>query len=156
MLRLTRLAGLMGLGMVLATPLAAQQAPGDSTKLAVVRELLRTSHAAEQILAGIENALDAQKKASPQVPEAFWTEFVERAKSSVSELVEMLVPVYDREFTIEDLRGLMVFYQSPLGRKMLEAQPRITRDAMIAGQRWGAKLGSEVARDLTDRGLLPQ
>lgn len=157
MLRPVRHLVQLGWLLLLAPALQAQQpAAPDSAKLVLIRGFLKTSQAAEQILMGIENALDAQKRASPDVPDVFWTEFVARAKASVPDLVEMLVPVYDREYSSDDLQGMIQFYQSPIGQKMLAAQPRITRDAMLAGQRWGGQLGAAVLKDLSDRGVLAQ
>jgi len=48
-------------------------------------------------------------------------------------LTEIIVPIYDKYFSEEDLKGLLEFYRSPLGQRTLKALPEITREAQAAG-----------------------
>ena len=50
----------------------------------------------------------------------------------VNEVVAQLVPIYDRYFTDGELKDLIAFYQSPLGRKLLLVTPQIMQDSMNA------------------------
>jgi hypothetical protein len=70
-----------------------------------------------------------------------------------SEFVELLVPIYDQRFSPEELRDLLAFYQSPLGLRLLEVQPDLTRDAMLAGQQWGMRLGAKIGQELAAEGI---
>ena len=47
----------------------------DSTKLTAARELLKASHAADAMVAGMRASLPAQRQAMPQVHAEFWTLF---------------------------------------------------------------------------------
>lgn len=49
----------------------------------------------------------------------------------------MLVPVYSRYLQIEDLKGLIKFYDSPLGKKYSKYTPFLTQQSMEVGQKWG-------------------
>lgn len=55
-----------------------------------------------------------------------------RAIFDVEEILEALKPIYDKYYTTEDLQKLVTLYNSPLGKKMLEVTPQISRDAMQA------------------------
>lgn len=48
-------------------------------------------------------------------------------------LTEIIIPIYDKYFSEEDLKGLLEFYRSPLGQRTLKALPEITREAQAAG-----------------------
>jgi hypothetical protein len=40
-----------------------------------------------------------------------------------------------------------------LGQRLLEVQPDLTRDAMMAGQKWGMRLGAEIGQELAAEGI---
>ena len=139
-------------------PLGWSQSPGaarvaDSTKAALIRQLIAATKATDQAVLAMETAIPAQRASNPRIPAVFWDRFAERARSRRGEFVELLVPVYDRFFSVDELRNLLGFYQSPLGRRLLEVQPDLTREAMLAGQAWGRGLGAEVGRELEAEGV---
>ena len=70
-----------------------------------------------------------------------------------AEFVDLLVPIYDQRFSPAEVRDLLAFYQSPLGQRLPEVQPDLTRDAMMAGQRWGMRLGAEIGQELAAEGI---
>jgi hypothetical protein len=45
-------------------------------------------------------------------------------------VMEIFVPIYDRHFNDADLKGLIAFHESPLGRKLAAAQPQLQSEAM--------------------------
>jgi hypothetical protein len=49
---------------------------------------------------------------------------------NLDDVLEQLVPVYDQYFTEQDLRELIMFYESPLGQKVLKTAPLILKDSM--------------------------
>ena len=49
---------------------------------------------------------------------------------SLPELVEQLIPVYDKYYTESDLQQITDFLKSDAGKKMVEAAPHITEDAV--------------------------
>jgi hypothetical protein len=67
-----------------------------------------------------------------------------------------MIPIYDRQFTLPELNEIIRFYSSPIGRTLIAATPQITRDAMLAGQKWGIKIGEELSQELTREGVLKE
>ena len=63
-----------------------------------------------------------------------------RRQFDPKEFVELLVPIYDKHYSHKDLKGLIAFYQSPLGKKMLAVMPGVQRESMIAGRTWGMRM----------------
>lgn len=47
------------------------------------------------------------------------------------EMVRAIIPVYEKYLSVEDLRAILAFYRSPVGQKLLQIQPQLTKDAMI-------------------------
>jgi hypothetical protein len=90
------------------------------------------------------------KQAMPEVPAKMWDEF--SAEIDMNELVDMCVPSYERHLSHAEIKELLAFYESPLGKKLVSVQPQIMQECMIAGEEWGRKIGERVIRKFRDRG----
>ena len=123
----------------------------DPAKAADIRRLLALTGSAN---VGKQVALQLMaqlREVAPEVPEAFWQEFAEGV--DVGELVELVIPVYDRNFTHEDIRELIRFYESPIGRKVSATLPAVARESMEAGQAWGREIAVRARRRAHERRL---
>lgn len=96
----------------------------------------------DQMKTQMISALKAQMK---EVPEEFWKKFQE--KMDTRELLEKLIPLYDKYYTIEDLKAVNAFYESSAGQKVLSSLPQIMQESMKVGQEWGAKIGKQAAEE---------
>jgi uncharacterized protein len=88
----------------------------------------------------------------PRVPGTFWDEFARGVDPD--RLVDELVPVYEKHFTQDELAELVRFYESPVGRKLVEVQPQLNRDSLGAGQRFGTAITKELMAELRKRKYL--
>lgn len=74
-------------------------------------------------------------------------------------LTEQMVAVYANHFTHEDVRGLLAFYSSALGKKTVTAMPAIFQEGAAVGQKWAETQTPRVAdvlqRRLRAEGLIP-
>lgn len=139
----------------LLTSAAAQSAPPVAPapqKVALIRQILDATHAADQLLTAMEASVAAQRTGNPQIPAAFWDRFLTRARERRGEFIDSLVPLYSRSFEVAELRGLLQFYRSALGQRLLQIQPELMGQSMQLGQRWGARLGAEVGQELAAEG----
>ena len=80
------------------------------------------------------------------VPEAFWDEFLDSVDAG--ELVEMIVPIYVRHLTVEEMSAAIDFYSSPTGQSLIRKLPVVMAESMTAGQAWGEELAREVVERL--------
>ena len=55
-------------------------------------------------------------------------------------LIDEVMHIYARHFTHDDVRGMIAFYETPLGEKTIEVMPRLMQEGMQAGQRWAAEM----------------
>jgi hypothetical protein len=80
------------------------------------------------------------------VPEEFWQEFLDSVDAE--QLVEMIVPIYVRHLTVEEMTAAIEFYSSPVGQSLIRKLPAIMAESMSAGQAWGEELAGEVVEKL--------
>jgi len=114
------------------------------TKNDDIVKLLRVS-GADKMSSQMFDAMMAQFK--PLAPNANWAEI--RRKANLDGLLYECIPVYDKYYTHDDIKQLIKFYQSPLGRKMVDTSPFIMNETMAIGQRWGQeKLGPIIMSEL--------
>ena len=70
------------------------------------------------------------------------------AKADPQLLVDMVVPIYDKHLSHEEVKALIQFYQTPLGKKTLSALPAIAIESREAGEKWGTALGQDCMREV--------
>lgn len=59
--------------------------------------------------------------------------------NSFTQLMDLMVPIYAKYYTEEDLDNIIRFYETPSGRRMADAQPKIATDAMGVAQQWAMR-----------------
>ncbi|MEP7325017.1 MAG: DUF2059 domain-containing protein [Gemmatimonadota bacterium] len=125
----------------------------DSAKAALIRRIIDVTHMGEQMILAIEASVPDQRAANPRIPSVFWDRFLERANSRKQELLGEMVPIYAKIFTARELEQLLQFWQSGIGQRFIELQPRLTQDVMTAARDWGGRLGAEIAQELQAEGV---
>ena len=65
-------------------------------------------------------------------------------------LVEQVIPIYHKYLTHAEIRELIAFYETPIGRKTIAIMPQVVAESMQAGQRWGQALAPEIQRRVKD------
>ena len=63
-------------------------------------------------------------------------------------LIELLVPVYQKHFTVEDLKDAIQMYKTPIGKKISEKTPIIAQETMQASMQWGMELSQNMQKYL--------
>ncbi len=130
-------------------PAATKNKTG-ANKSADIRTLLTLTQAGEMAVQMMQEMLNSYRQGLPQVPDEFWVGFAKKIKTE--DLVEMLVPIYDRHLTHSEVVALIGFFEGPVGKKLLSVQPSIMRESMQVGQQWGEKIGNEVTAELQKKG----
>ncbi len=133
-----------------APPIAASE--DKEAKLADIRELVRLTGGGNMGKQFIEQMINSMKTTSPNVPEQFWNDFV--SEINVKELEDLNVPIYDKYLAHEDIKGLIVFYQSPLGQRFIGALPQIMQEAYMVGEKWGTDIADKVIQRMKEKGYL--
>jgi uncharacterized protein len=66
----------------------------------------------------------------------------------------MIIPNYDKYYTMEEINKMIEFYQTPLGKKVISTMPQIMQESVQAGQSWGKEVGEKVYNSLKEKGHL--
>jgi hypothetical protein len=119
-----------------------------------VKELIRLTGMADLGLQVKTNMIREYRTMLPHVDSTFWNDFLEEVK--VDEMVELVIPIYQKRFTSQDVDGLIKFYQSPVGKKMVAQLPVIMQECYQVGQQYGEQLGKRVAERLRAKGIEPE
>ena len=53
-----------------------------------------------------------------------------RQRIKVDEIIERLIPIYDRNFTSEDLKAFIAFYESDAGKKLISTVPEMMKESV--------------------------
>ncbi|HET9317749.1 MAG TPA: DUF2059 domain-containing protein, partial [Vicinamibacteria bacterium] len=72
------------------------------------------------------------------------------------ELVELIAAIWDRHFTHDEIRGLIAFYESPLGVRLREMQPVLLQESLFAGEEWGRRAIERLQEKLLQKGFQAQ
>jgi hypothetical protein len=140
-----------GAGASKSTDSASSTRP--SEKMTLIRQLLSRTQAVEQAISMMETSLPAQKQSNPRIPPVFWDRMLAEARAGSGDLADRLALVYERHFTTEEIRQLLQFYETPIGRKLLATLPAITLESMQAGQEWGQRIGAKIGAQLAAEGV---
>lgn len=94
---------------------------------------------------------DAQiKMVKPQIlnmiPENKKENFSKDFDASVPSLLDKMVNIYMEIYTAADIKAMIVFYESPVGKKMSEKAAELGQKSMQAGQEWSQELQSLIAK----------
>lgn len=117
-----------------------------------LQKLLNVSGSEASYKVAIDKMLGMLKQQKPDIPEEFWTEMdTEMKKSSMTELIDLLLPVYQKHLSLNDLKQIIIFYESPAGKKFAEKTPLILNDSMEAGKEWGMKIGQRVVDKIKEK-----
>jgi len=101
----------------------------------------------------VEQMMEVFKQQYQGGGEELWNEMkTEFMNTSMTELVTMLTPIYQKYLTQSDLEDIIVFYRSPVGQKLGENTPKITQESMVVGQEWGMEIGRKLVERLEEKG----
>jgi hypothetical protein len=133
-------------------PVLAQKAPPtDPARIAAAKSLIIALGSDAQFKTAIETMSDSMKRIVRQsnpgkakdiddVFDRLQAKFLGRA----DEMREIVATLWAEKFTVAELEEIGRFFKTPIGAKMIAAQPEIMQKSMQAGLAWGQRLGAEV------------
>ena len=86
-----------------------------------------------------------------QFVDAFVTDY--QKKFNPDEVTGQLVGIYDKHFTDDEIKGLLQFYGSPLGRKYADEVPKISAEIQAANHAVSTRVAKDVLQDLPNEYL---
>lgn len=130
----------------------------DPAKETAIRNLFRVQNTAklmQQIIANMSTSMKPMLNASlpageyrEKLIDLFFQKF--QSKVKVEQLIDLAVPVYDRNFSKEEIVKLTEFYESLVGQKFLAAQPQIIAETQTASMKMGQDMGRQAMMEVLD------
>jgi len=100
-----------------------------------------------QVRQGVSDALAADTL--PKFMESFSSQF--SAAAPASQVTDAMVPIYAKAFSLEDIQGLIQFYESPLGQRVVKTLPDVSQQSQIKGLELQQTAALKVLRGMTDQ-----
>ncbi len=146
----------MLLATTISSPALAQSRNENQSleKIDSIKELMAITGAKNLTQQILNQSITSMKSQFPQVPQVFWDEF--SAGVSVDQLINRLIPIYDKYLTDEDIKQLIAFYRTPVGKKLISVSPQITSDSFTAGQQYGKEVAQRAIQKLQEQGYIRQ
>jgi len=66
-------------------------------------------------------------------------------------LKEIIVAIYHRYYSADEIQALLDFYRTPVGKKTIAIMPAMTQESMALGMQWGNSLGPLVLQRIKAR-----
>ena len=129
------------------------------TELDKLLELIGSAQIAQQTASLVSGQiLDGLRRSKPQVPEraieiakeVLDSEFA-KAFARSDGLNAQIAAIYAKHFTADEVRGLLVFYGSDLGKKTLAIMPLLIQEAAVVGQEWAKQHMPQIMAALQSR-----
>ena len=118
----------------------------DPAKEAAIRHLMDitdTSKLGDSVSAYFENRVRSvmSEALGPDRTSKFMETFSKNLEANVppGAVVDAMVPIYARAFSMEEIQGLIQFYESPLGQRIVKVMPKVEEDSQNAGLQLGNK-----------------
>jgi len=99
----------------------------------------------------IEQMTMSLKKSKPNINPKAFDIVEEEVKQLINEvfldssaLSKMMYPIYGGRFSESELKDLIAFYDTPLGKKLIRNLPAITQEGIQAGQKLGESLAPKI------------
>ncbi len=145
--------------MTLAAAAQATDQANPQAKRQEIAKLLETTQAlaisqqmASAIVTQLTGGIRTQRPDIPQTALDFLPATVgEVVRENEGFFREMFTSLYDRHFTLEDIRALNAFYDSVAGKKMIEKQSILLQQGMSLGAEWGRSIGPEIDRRVREK-----
>jgi hypothetical protein len=136
---------LLGLITFVLTVPALGQATGDAEKTENIKRLMKLIEVEKLQQSMLDQVLLALKPMMNQAPagDEQLRRKLERFSEIMSEEFRKLdfmsinIDLYNRYFTNEEIKGLIQFYESPVGKKAIQVLPEITQEGMKRGMELG-------------------
>lgn len=118
---------------------------------AALDEIFSEATIEKQMRAMFQNVPPAQQAKAERFIVEFSKEFHAEAIAQRAAFMNMIFDIYDRHYTPQDVKELIAFYKTPIGKKLAATGPKAAIESMQTGQKWGQELGQKVGKRVNDR-----
>jgi hypothetical protein len=129
---------------------APSSAAIDPAKDAEIRKMIQVTGVEKTMKLVMNRMFESFKTQNSGLPPDFWSRIETEINANLSDLIEQLIPVYAQYYSMDDLKAVNAFYQSPAGQHMIQAQSEIATASMEIGRKWGQGMGAKVMAEIQE------
>ncbi len=141
-----------GVGLALAMAGGQVMAASGPASEAQVRQLMDVVGVGKMLSQMNYQAVTTMQQSLPCVPAEYWQSYLDA--NATQQFIGRLVPVYQKHFNAEEMEGLLKFYRSPLGQKVINEMPTTMAEANQAGRQWSQERSDQMIAELKQKGSL--
>lgn len=134
-------------------PVSAQGANVTNEYKETLKKIMELSGASATTDDFLSKLSSMMKFNAPEMDEAYWNEFAKNWKEKIeNKVLEICMPVYEKYLTLEDLKAVATFYESPVGKKYQETSLAVMHEAMpLLVEQLQAEMFKEVMPEKSER-----
>lgn len=122
--------------------------------VATIDKFLEVSGSKETMKVQFPVLMNALKNMLPDIPEDVFAKIEAKYRELFfNRMVELIAPIYNRYFTLEELKNYIAFYETDLGRKIAKVSPTLINNLFKVGEQAGAFIMQSVIAELKSKGF---
>jgi hypothetical protein len=133
------------LALCLSTGLT-RAADTEAEKHAAVLRLMEVTGMTKMVDQMMEQMIGGLKSSSKELSPEFFEIF--KKKANGKDLIALIIPIYEKYYSVEELKAVTAFYESAAGQKVLSTMPQVMQEAAKIGEEWGGRIGREAAEEV--------
>lgn len=138
-------------------PASAQTPTQDDEYKAALKKIMTLSGASATIDNILPQLMAVTKNSGMQKDEVYWKEFSDKWLRKIEDKVmEIYIPIYKRYLTLDDLKKVVAFYESPVGKKLGKTAPIIMTEGMPMIQQLSMEMVKELMPTLQGQRNTPR
>lgn len=132
--------------LIVITLILSAEEKIQTTKTEDIKKLLEVTKAIDAGIQGMNDMLEIFKSGDFGLPDKFYDEM--KKEITIENFSEVIIPIYDKCYTHDDIKELLVFYETPLGIKLIRTQPIILNESKIAAEKWATRITETIINNL--------
>lgn len=128
----------------------------EASKEVAIRRLLLLTGATNLTAQMLESAMPQIRSiVGSALPQGEREKFIEdfsqrlRARFGSDDMINAIVPIYARHFSLEDIKALTQFYESSVGQRFVRALPQISKESQAAGAQIGQSAVVDILNEMS-------
>lgn len=118
-----------------------------------IEKLLELDGTISNIEKIITQTIEYQKQNNFGVSDNYWEALEKKiSKKSLEELKQIVIPIYSKNYTENQIDNLIIFYSSETGKLIIEKQPIIMEELNLPLMQWSQNLGAYVIEEIENKG----
>lgn len=118
------------------------------------KKYFKANGSEENFKAVVNNMIEHYKKSETisVVPAEVWDDMEKEMIKDLDDFYDKLTIICYKHFTEDELKKMIEFYESPIGKKMVKETPAMLKESMDAGRIWGEEIGRKMVEKLKKKG----